>query len=160
MKTLMKLALAVVAVLAVVVVVRTWRYTASAPVDTSVQQAGLSGTPAAAAVDTAAVWRLSEAVRIRTISYFDSSARIPEFRKFHAFVDKAFPLVHAKLRREVLDSATLLFTWAGSDTTLAPVLLMGHQDVVPVEPGTEKDWRHEPFSGDVADGYIWGRGTL
>lgn len=37
---------------------------------------------------------------------------------------------------------------------------MGHQDVVPVVPGTEKQWDHDAFSGDIADGYIWGRGSL
>ena len=35
-----------------------------------------------------------------------------------------------------------------------------HMDVVPIEPGTESSWTHPPFSGDVADGFIWGRGTL
>jgi acetylornithine deacetylase/succinyl-diaminopimelate desuccinylase-like protein len=39
----------------------------------------------------------------------------------------------------------------------APAFLMqGHIDVVPAEG----DWDHPPFSGDVADGYIWGRGAL
>jgi carboxypeptidase PM20D1 len=33
-------------------------------------------------------------------------------------------------------------------------------DVVPVEPGTEGTWKHEPFSGTIADGYIWGRGAI
>jgi carboxypeptidase PM20D1 len=37
---------------------------------------------------------------------------------------------------------------------------MGHMDVVPVEAGTERAWSHPPFSGDLADGFIWGRGTL
>ena len=145
-----------VVVLIAVLVVRTSRYTASAPSEPMVQQAGVPPEP----VDSGAVSRLSEAVRFRTISYFDSAAKISEFRKLHAFLERAFPLVHAKLKREVIDSGTLLFTWQGSDTTLAPVLLMGHQDVVPVEPGTEKDWKHDAFSGDVADGFIWGRGTL
>lgn len=39
-------------------------------------------------------------------------------------------------------------------TTIA--LLMSHQDVVSAE-GT---WEHEPFSGDIADGKVWGRGTV
>lgn len=33
---------------------------------------------------------------------------------------------------------------------------MSHQDVVSAE-GT---WEHEPFSGDIADGKVWGRGTV
>jgi acetylornithine deacetylase/succinyl-diaminopimelate desuccinylase-like protein len=38
-----------------------------------------------------------------------------------------------------------------------PLLLLSHLDVVPADPA---GWSHEPFSGDVADGYVWGRGTL
>ena len=37
---------------------------------------------------------------------------------------------------------------------------MSHLDVVPVESGTETSWTHPPFSGDLADGFIWGRGAL
>jgi carboxypeptidase PM20D1 len=37
---------------------------------------------------------------------------------------------------------------------------MAHMDVVPVVPGTEKDWTHAPFSGDIADGFVWGRGAI
>jgi carboxypeptidase PM20D1 len=33
-------------------------------------------------------------------------------------------------------------------------------DVVPVEPGTEDDWSFPPFEGRIANGYVWGRGTL
>ena len=38
-----------------------------------------------------------------------------------------------------------------------PLLLYGHTDVVPAEPGK---WRHPPFGGEVADGMIWGRGAI
>jgi carboxypeptidase PM20D1 len=37
---------------------------------------------------------------------------------------------------------------------------MAHQDVVPVSEGTEKDWTHAPFSGEIADGAVWGRGSV
>ena len=40
------------------------------------------------------------------------------------------------------------------------MLLMGHQDVVPIEEGTESKWTEPPFSGKIADGFIWGRGTM
>ena len=54
----------------------------------------------------------------------------------------------------------LLFTWSGSDSSLNPIVLMGHMDVVPVEAGTESQWKHAPFSGDIAEGFVWGRGAL
>jgi acetylornithine deacetylase/succinyl-diaminopimelate desuccinylase-like protein len=40
---------------------------------------------------------------------------------------------------------------------LKPLLVNHHLDVVPAEPSR---WTHPPFSGDVADGFVWGRGTL
>jgi len=40
-----------------------------------------------------------------------------------------------------------------------PIMLMAHLDVVPVAPGTDANWLHRPFSGDIADGYVWGRGA-
>jgi acetylornithine deacetylase/succinyl-diaminopimelate desuccinylase-like protein len=38
-----------------------------------------------------------------------------------------------------------------------PFLLLSHVDVVPV---VAKDWSHQPFSGDLTDGYVWGRGAI
>ena len=38
-----------------------------------------------------------------------------------------------------------------------PLLLYGHVDVVTTEG---QDWTHPPFAGEIADGYIWGRGAL
>jgi acetylornithine deacetylase/succinyl-diaminopimelate desuccinylase-like protein len=38
-----------------------------------------------------------------------------------------------------------------------PLLLYGHVDVVPADPA---EWRHGPFSGDLVDGVVWGRGAL
>lgn len=38
-----------------------------------------------------------------------------------------------------------------------PLVLLGHTDVVAVEPDR---WRHPPFDGQVHDGYVWGRGAL
>jgi len=40
------------------------------------------------------------------------------------------------------------------------LLLMAHMDVVPVEAATESSWHQPPFSGRVAEGFIWGRGAM
>jgi carboxypeptidase PM20D1 len=63
------------------------------------------------------------------------------------------------LKREVVGGLSLLYTWPGSKPDAKPLLLMAHQDVVPVAPGTEKNWAQEPFSGVVKDGFVWGRGA-
>jgi len=39
-------------------------------------------------------------------------------------------------------------------------LITGHYDVVPVIPGSETKWQQPPFSGNIVDGVIWGRGAL
>lgn len=104
---------------------------------------------------------LSKAIRIKTISFqdpalFDGQA----FRAFHRLLETSFPRVHKTLSRETVNEYSLLYTWKGSDPGRRPILLLGHIDVVPVESGTEKDWTHPPFSGAIAEGYIWGRGAL
>jgi carboxypeptidase PM20D1 len=114
------------------------------------------------ALDTAAVvQRLADAVRYRTISTAEGPrGEAAEFERFRAFLASAFPRVHGALAREVVAEHSLLYTWAGTDPAAGAILLTGHYDVVPVEPGTEDHWTHPPFSGVVADGYVWGRGTL
>ena len=61
--------------------------------------------------------------------------------------------MHEKLERTVIDG-NLLYYWKGKSSE-KPILLMSHQDVVPAEG----EWLHEPFSGDIADGKVWGRGA-
>src|SRR3989338_2542331 len=112
-------------------------------------------------VDEAAVAaRLGEAVRLRTLSSRDDAAlHADQFQQLHALLQTRFPKTHAVLKREVVGDLSLLYTWAGSNPQAQPILLMAHQDVVPVAPGTEKDWAVEPFSGQIKDGFIWGRGA-
>jgi carboxypeptidase PM20D1 len=108
--------------------------------------------------------RLSKAITFPTISNqdrkdFDERA----FHGFHHYLIDTYPNVHKTMKREVLGYPrvfSLLYTWAGKNPILAPIVLMAHQDVVPVVPGTEKNWDYDPFSGDIMEGYIWGRGSL
>jgi len=109
----------------------------------------------------AAVARLSKAVTFKTISYQDPSEFDGDaFAGMHAFMAESYPKLHAALQLERVGTHSLLFTWPGSDAALKPIVLMAHQDVVPVVPGTEDDWEQDAYSGAVADGFIWGRGTL
>ena len=46
---------------------------------------------------------------------------------------------------------------AGSDITRPGLVLHGHLDVVPADAS---DWSLDPFSGEIKDGFIWGRGAV
>ena len=108
-----------------------------------------------------ALTNLSRAVRFQTISHPDPDRVDPEpFLAFHRFLEDTYPGVHRTLKREEVGGLSLLYTWEGSEPGEKPLVVTAHMDVVPVEPGTEGDWRYPPFQGCVAEGYVWGRGTL
>lgn len=96
--------------------------------------------------------KLSEMVKFDTTSHANVHEE-EKFLGFHEVLEKLFPLVHKNLEKTVIDG-NLLYYWKGKNSE-KPILLMSHQDVVPAE-GT---WKHEPFSGDIAEGKVWGRGT-
>jgi carboxypeptidase PM20D1 len=109
---------------------------------------------------------LAGAIPFQTISYEgggtagQKAATQAAFAEFHVYLEKTFPREYTALGHEVVGDNNLLFEWKGSDPALKPILLMGHQDVVPIEAGTESKWTHPGFSGEIADGLIWGRGTM
>src|SRR5437762_5814504 len=104
---------------------------------------------------------LAAAIRFRTVSHQDPSEDDrTQFAGLRAFLARTYPKVHRSLVRELVNGDGLLYTWKGADASAKPVLLMAHQDVVPVEPGTEGRWAHPPFGGAIADGFVWGRGAL
>lgn len=110
---------------------------------------------------TSVAQRLSAAIKIKTISEsIEDAPAVDEFEKLHDLINQSFPLVASNLKREVINSHSLLYTWQGSDGTLTPAMLLAHMDVVPVEPGTEGNWTYSAYSGEVAEGAIWGRGSL
>lgn len=116
--------------------------------------------PALAVDEAAAAEALAGAIRARTVSaHGQPELNAEQFQALHAHLQARFPKVHATLKREVVGGLSLLYTWPGSDASLKPMALLAHQDVVPVAPGTEKDWLAEPFAGSVKDGYVWGRGA-
>jgi carboxypeptidase PM20D1 len=101
---------------------------------------------------------LAGALKIQTISFDDrSKLNRAEFQKFHDYLRQIFPLVHSHLSRELVKDYSLLYRWNGEDQSLPPIVLMAHMDVVPTE---STPWKHPAFSGEIADGYLWGRGTL
>ena len=114
------------------------------------------------AVDEAGVTdAMAQAVRARTVSgLLDPEGTAAAFETLHAQLRARYPRVHQQLQLEPIGAHSLLFTWRGSDAAARPIALLAHQDVVPVAPGTEALWQQPPFDGVVADGHVWGRGTL
>ena len=100
---------------------------------------------------------LSESLQYKTISSPDSTKiNVDEFRALHNYFEKAFPELHSTLIKKVIGGYSLIYEWEGQKVDLKPILLMAHMDVVPAVA----EWQHPPFAGHIADGYIWGRGTL
>jgi len=67
--------------------------------------------------------------------------------------------VHTDIYESEPRRATLVANWepAGCDTSLSPLLIHGHTDVVPAVP---EDWAVHPFSGEIKDDCVWGRGAV
>ena len=108
----------------------------------------------------AACERLGRVLSFPTVSHMDpADVDWKPFDDLRAYMAEAWPRVFSEGTVELIDHS-LLVTFAGGDPALKPVLLMGHMDVVPVVPGTEGDWTHGAFEGQVDETFIWGRGAI
>ncbi|MBQ6583370.1 MAG: M20/M25/M40 family metallo-hydrolase [Mogibacterium sp.] len=98
---------------------------------------------------------LQQMIRIETVS--DPSCCDPEkFRQFRALLPELFPHIFSACEVREFDGS-LLLRWKGQTGGKLPVLFMNHYDVVPARA---EGWEHPPFAAEVADGRLWGRGTL
>lgn len=96
---------------------------------------------------------LQQMIRCKTVSVKDSYDDT-EFAKLRNVVRERFPLLHEKAKLQILSNDFWLYQIPGKDTS-RNIMLMSHHDVVPAD----EDWKHEPFSGTVEDGVIYGRGA-
>lgn len=125
------------------------------------QLAAVPAAPAVAIAPDSALAHLAGALRIPTVSrtrYADTDT-VP-FDHFQTYLQRTFPLVHQQLKRQLVNHYGLLYEWPGTAPALKPLLLLAHQDVVPVLPGTAGQWTRPPFAGQQAGGYLYGRGAL
>ncbi len=107
------------------------------------------------------VKNLSAAIRFQTISHQDPvENQIAEWNKLHAWLQTTYPATHAAMTREFSAERALIYKWEGSAPTEPAIIVMAHQDVVPVTAGTEKDWKYPPFDGVIAENSVWGRGAV
>jgi carboxypeptidase PM20D1 len=108
-------------------------------------------------VSDSVLTRLSAALKIPSISrpfQVDTAA----LDALHKLIDSSYTNVGRTLRRTRVNRYSLLYRWEGKNTNLNPILIMAHQDVVPVSEETLNRWTYPPFSGAIADGYVWGVG--
>ncbi len=100
---------------------------------------------------------LQALVRCRTVSHYNSALEDDgEFEKLIDMLPTLYPHVYEKCTLTRFEGRGLLYKWEGVQHD-APAVMMAHYDVVPVN---EENWEKPPFSAELEDGVIWGRGTL
>ncbi len=100
---------------------------------------------------------LSEMIKCKTISHRDRSCEDDaEFERFIELLPVLFPLIHKNCTRELVGDRAVLYRLCGKSSE-KPTVLTAHYDVVDVD---EENWSRAPFSGDIEDGTVWGRGSL
>jgi carboxypeptidase PM20D1 len=105
--------------------------------------------------------RLGLAIQLKTFS----SANLEEidptpFRGLLNLLHTLYPMIDERLEKETFNEFGLLYTWKGSNPSLEPVCFMAHLDVVPADESEDSGWKYPPFSGTVAEGFVWGRGAI
>ncbi len=101
------------------------------------------------------------AIQMKTISHTDPEKVDPlPFEGLRNLLQMLYPQVEDHLTREIINGGALLYTWQGTDPDLDPIALAAHQDVVPANEAPDSGWTYPPFAGEIADGYVWGRGAL
>ena len=148
--------LAAVVLLVLVVLVRTLSFQAPASVEPPVALAA----PIPIDLNQAAA-HLGQAIRFQTVSHQDpkeDDARAWDDQR--AWLVATYPKFNAVAGREIIGGGTVVYTWRGTQPLLPAVVLMAHQDVVPISAGTEGLWKAPPFSGAIQDGAVWGRGSI
>jgi carboxypeptidase PM20D1 len=108
-----------------------------------------------------AIAHLQKAIHIPTISYDDPS-KLDTIAFLHMLelLDSMYPITNAQLEKTIINSFSIIYHWRGKTNTEKPAILYAHLDVVPVETVNRDEWLHDPWAGDTAEGFIWGRGTL
>lgn len=143
--------LALVAAFLAVILIRAARFTPAA-------QPTFEDEPEVSFDEHAAEEALAALVRCRTVSSEDPAMEDDaEFQKLIDLLPGLYPGVFRACTLTRLPGRALLFHWPGRDPAGNPAVLMAHYDVVPVE---EDLWEKPPFSAQVEDGVMWGRGTL
>ena len=110
--------------------------------------------------------KLRGIIRIPSESY-DELGPIGEDNRWDVFyqvehyIQEMYPKVFENLVLDHANTHGLVLTWEGSipPSEAKPILMLAHQDVVPVLADTVNDWTHPPYEGHFDGEFIWGRGA-
>lgn len=176
MKKLLFILLAILIVLIAVILIKTFTY--------PFRKANTgNGQGWKAVKNDSAIQRLSGGIKIPTVSAgelgeFDYST----FDTFKEYLKQTYPLIYQNTENYEVNKYGLVFRLKGSNPSLDPIVFLSHYDVVPpgdaeikdksenifrpddqpLAPNSKvaEDWDFGPFSGAVANGRIYGRGTI
>lgn len=110
-------------------------------------------------VSDSAVVHLQRSITYKTISDDSGITDSVSFRAFHSFLQNSYPLLFKTANVEYINQYSLLFHIKGKDAK-HPIILMGHQDVVPVEEASVSQWATDPFAGNIINDSVYGRGSV
>lgn len=99
---------------------------------------------------------LSKAVQIPTITKYNETDDESSFLVYHEFLKKTFPEIFSRAEVTVINDYSLIIKINGTNDAVLPACFLAHQDVV---PATCEGWEVEPFSGEIKDGFVYGRGS-
>jgi Gly-Xaa carboxypeptidase len=110
--------------------------------------------------------KLSGIIRIPSESYDDlgpigEDDRWNIFFQVEDYIKTCYPTVFDNVKLDHANTHGLILTWEGSvpPSEAKPILMLAHQDVVPVLAENVKDWTHPPYDGHYDGEIIWGRGA-
>ena len=104
------------------------------------------------------VKRFQEMLRIPTVwGRENPDADHEPFDRFVPRMRELYPRTFSQLELTMINQYGILLKWEGEDSSLAPVVLMAHHDVVAADPQT---WTHDPFAAEIEGGRIYARGSL
>ncbi|KAG7839820.1 hypothetical protein KL942_003431 [Ogataea angusta] len=110
--------------------------------------------------------KLQNAIRIKTETHDDDPITVeddPEywakFDIFESYLKSTFPLFYQNTELHKVNHHGLVYIWRGTNTTLKPLLLMGHQDTSPVPESTLPLWTYPPFDAHYNGTHLFGRGS-
>ncbi|MBN9298845.1 MAG: M20/M25/M40 family metallo-hydrolase [Filimonas sp.] len=168
--------LILIALIAIVVVVKTYTYP-------FVKIESTTAGSQSFAADEGALRRFSGGIQLPTVSNADyAQFNYQPFDTFITYLRRTYPVVFSSTENYTVNKYGIVIHWKGKNSALKPVLFLSHYDVVPPGNYSGKDsshsifspddkplppigaiadvWEHAPFSGNVAGGRIYGRGTL